>query len=216
MVKPVANVLFDLGGVLIDWNPEYLYVKLIPDEGERRFFLTEICSQKWNERQDAGRLFAEAEAELIDKHPDKKDLIEAWRLRYDETMRGPIDGSVALLKDLCAACIPVYALTNWSSETFPAAQARFDFLTWFRGIVVSGDEKIAKPDPRIYMLAVERFGLDPEETLYIDDKDYNVEAAKKLGFYGHCFTSPEKLKAELLELGLLKKERTPHAHTCCR
>jgi len=132
MAKPVTSVVFDLGGVLIDWNPDYLYRKLIPDDAERRFFLTEICSPKWNEQQDAGRSFAEGEAELIARFPDKKDLIEAWRLRYNETIKGAIDGSVALLSELNAAQVPLYALTNWSAETFPAARRRFEFLAWFQ------------------------------------------------------------------------------------
>jgi 2-haloacid dehalogenase len=196
--------VFDLGGVLIDWNPRYLYRKLFgADEAAMEDFLGTICTQDWNERQDGGRSFAEAAALLVDRHPDKAELIEAFGRRFDEMMAGPIEGTVDILAELRERGTPLYALTNWSAETFPHAERRFDFLTWFRGIVVSGHERVIKPDPRIFRILLERHDIAPDSAVYIDDNPKNAAAATALGLHGIHFTSPDALRRELGQLGLL-------------
>ena len=142
-------VVFDLGGVLIDWNPRHLYRKLLPDDASIEEFLAEVCTSEWNYQQDAGRTVAEAVGELSGRHPDKAPLIAAYYERWEEMLGGAIEASVALLEELDAAGVPLYALTNWSRETFPIARRRFPFLERFRGIVVSGEEGAAKPDPPV-------------------------------------------------------------------
>lgn len=195
--------VFDLGGVLIDWNPRHLYRKLFDDEAEMERFLADVCTNEWNLEQDAGRPFAEACALLVEKHPEQKDLIEAYRTRWVEMLAGPIEGAVAILHELKERGVPLYALTNWSAETFPLALGRFDFLQWFRGTIVSGKERVVKPDPRIYRLLFERFEIDPQQAVYIDDNKRNAEAATELGLHGIHFTTPEALRLELSRIGLL-------------
>jgi 2-haloacid dehalogenase len=197
-------VVFDLGGVLIDWNPRYLYRKLFNgDVAAMEMFLTEICTPDWNERQDAGRRFAEAEAELIRRHPDKAKLIRAWHARFDEMIAGAIDGTVAVLEELKSRGAPLYALTNWSAETFAPQRGRFAFLGHFQGILVSGDEGVIKPDPRIFRLLLERYDLRAGDAVFIDDNPDNARAASDLGIHGIHFQSPGALREELGVLGLL-------------
>ena len=197
-------VVFDLGGVLIDWNPRYLYRKLFGgDEAAMETFLSRVCSPSWNERQDAGRRFAEAEAEAIRTHPDMAPLIRAWHQRFDEMIDGAIEGTVAILAELRDRGTPLYALTNWSAETFPPQRGRFDFLHWFAGILVSGEEGMIKPDPRIFRLLLERYGLDAAEAVFIDDNPANAAAAAALGIHGIHFRDPPSLRRELGALGLL-------------
>ena len=207
MQDPAARrttVVFDLGGVLIDWDPRHLYRKLFPgDEAGMERFLAEVCTGAWNLRQDAGRSWAEATALLRAEHPDKAALIDAYHRRWPEMLAGPIEGTVAILRELRAAGTPLYALTNWSQETFPVALERFEFLAWFQGIVVSGQERLVKPDPRIYRLLVERHGLRPAEVAYIDDNLRNADAATALGMHGIHFTGPAALRRDLAALGLL-------------
>ena len=201
MTQPAA-IVFDLGAVLIDWNPRYLFRKLFDDDAEMEHFLADICGPVWNIELDAGRTFAEAVAEAVARAPQHEAMIHAYRDRWAEMLAGPIDGSVAILEQLHDADVPLYALTNWSSETFPIALARFDFLNRFRGIVVSGDEKLVKPDPRIFHRTVQRFGLDPRATVFIDDSPPNVESASHyLGMQALLFTSPDQLKSDLTALG---------------
>jgi len=197
-------VVFDLGGVLIDWNPRYLYRKLFNgDVAAMEMFLTEICSPDWNERQDAGRRFAEAEDVLIRLHPDKARLIRAWHARFDEMIAGPHHDTVAVLEDLKARGAPLYALTNWSAETFAPQCGRFAFLGHFKGILVSGEEGVIKPDPRIFRLLLERFGFKAEDAVFIDDNPANAGAATALGIHGIHFRSAQTLRQELGALGLL-------------
>jgi len=196
-------VVFDLGGVLIDWNPRYLYRKLIADEAAMEDFLATVCTQDWNERQDAGRSFAEAATLLKAQHADKAHLIDAFGARFDEMMAGPIAGSVDILGELRASGVKLYGLTNWSAETYPLALRRFDFLSWFRGVLVSGEVGLIKPDPDFYRLLFERFAIPPEEAVYIDDNPRNAAAATALGMHGIPFTEPETLRRELGSLGLL-------------
>jgi 2-haloacid dehalogenase len=197
-------VVFDLGGVLLQWDPRFLYRKLFAgDEESMERFLAEVCTVEWNERQDAGRSFADAVAELRPVHGDKLHLIEAWGRRFDEMIPGAIEGTVSIASELKQRGVPLYALTNWSSETFPSQRARFAFLDWFDGIVVSGDEGVIKPDPRIFRVLLERHGIAPEEAVFIDDNPRNAETASALGIHGIHFQSPEHLRGELAKLGLL-------------
>ena len=199
-----AAVVFDLGGVLIDWNPRYLYRTLFDgDEAAMEHFLTHVCSPEWNHRQDAGRSFADGCAELVREFPDARPLIEAWRERFDETLGGPIAGTVEILAALRDRGVPLYALSNWWAETFPIARARFDFLGWFDGIVISGEFGAAKPDPRIFAHLLETYGLRADATVFIDDVPANVAAAAAAGMQTILFTDPAALRASLRELDLL-------------
>jgi 2-haloacid dehalogenase len=197
-------VVFDLGGVLVDWDPRYLYRKLFGgDDRAMEHFLANVCTESWNEQQDAGRTFADACASLKSAHPDKSELIDAWIERHSEMFAGAIPGSVEILAELRARDVPLYALTNWSAETFPAARERFEFLEWFRGVLVSGDVKMLKPEARIFELFTQRFAIDPAHAIYIDDRSDNVAAAIALGMHGIVFTDPPALRAELARLGLI-------------
>jgi 2-haloacid dehalogenase len=196
-------VLFDLGGVLIDWNPRHLYRRIFADEAAMEQFLATVCTQTWNEEQDAGRPFHEAVELLVARHPQHAQEIRAYDLRWGEMMRDAIEESVAILGELRVRGVPLFALTNWSAAKFPLARDRFAFLAWFDGILVSGEEKLKKPDPRIFRLAVQRFGLDPSRTLYVDDAEKNIAAAARLGFKTHRFVEAEALRRRLIVCGLL-------------
>jgi len=196
--------VFDLGGVLIDWNPRHLYRNLFHgDEVAMEHFLANVCMPSWNLLQDAGRPFADASASLKLAHPSQAALIDAWFERYDEMLAGAITGSVDLLAELRSRGVPLYALSNWSAETFPIALKRFDFLQWFRGILLSGEVRLLKPDPKIFRLCLETFSIDAARVVYIDDLRPNVEAATALGMHGIHFTDPAALRAELATLGLV-------------
>ncbi len=200
----VEAVVFDLGGVLVDWNPRYLYAKLFPgDAAGMEAFLAEVCSQDWNARQDGGRPFAEGVAELSARHPDKAELIAAYDHRWAEMLAGPIAGTVAVLNELAAAGRPLYALTNWSAEKFPIARRRFGFLEHFTGIVVSGEVGLVKPEPAIFAHLCQSHGLAPERAVFVDDAADNVAAAAQFGFRAVQFHSPEQLRVDLAALGLL-------------
>ena len=198
------TVIFDLGGVLIDWDPRHLYRKLFDgDEVAMEEFLGTVCTPDWNERQDAGRSFADAEAELIAAYPGKAALIRAWNARFDEMIPGAIDGAVAVMQELKARGTPLYALSNWSAETFAGQPRRFPFLAHFDGIVVSGNEGVIKPDPRIFRLLMDRYKVPAEAAVFIDDNPRNAEAASALGIHGIHFRSHAALRRELAALGLL-------------
>ncbi len=209
MPAPSRRVaVFDLGGVLIDWNPRYLYRKLFAgDDNAMEAFLSEVCTVEWNERQDAGRTFAEAAAALLPRHADKRELIAAFSGRFDEMIDGAIAGSVEILEELARAGVPRYALSNWSAETFPPQRERFPFLGWFDGIVISGEEGVIKPDPRILRILLDRYRIAPRETVFIDDNPVNVAAAEALDIHGIRFRSPGQLRGELEALGLLGAPR---------
>ena len=197
-------VIFDLGGVLIDWNPRHLYRKMFAsDEAAMEAFLATVCTHDWNRCQDAGRSFAEGARLLKAEHPDKAALIDAYGARFDEMMPGPIAGSVEILADLQQRGVSLYGLTNFSAETYPPTVARFEFLRWLRGVVVSGEVGVIKPDPRIYEIAIERFAIDPHRAVYIDDVSINAEAAVRFGIHGIHFTSAALLRVELTSIGLL-------------
>lgn len=197
-------VVFDLGGVLLDWNPRHLYRKLFAgDEAAMERFLADVCSGEWNAQQDAGRPFADAVAALMPRHAAQRALIEAWRDRFGEMIPGTLDETVAVAAELKARGVPLYALTNWSHETFPAQARRFECLSWFDGIVVSGAERVMKPDPRIFEILLARYGIDPATAVFIDDNPGNARAAAALGLHGIHFRSAAGLRRELATLGLL-------------
>jgi 2-haloacid dehalogenase len=204
-LAPVSAVVFDLGGVLIDWDPRHLYRSLFHgDEAAMDTFLATVCTPAWNRQQDTGRPWSEAVATLIAEHPDQRDLITAYWERWPETLGDAIAPTVEVLAELHAAGVPLYALSNWSAETFPAARPRYPFLEWFDGTVISGEARAAKPDPRIYEALLERYDLDPGSILFIDDVAENVEAAVALGIRSVRFTDGPALRRELVRLGVLR------------
>lgn len=196
-----TTIVFDIGNVLIGWDPRALYRKVFDDPARMEWFLAEVCHHEWNLEQDRGRLFAEAVAERTALFPHLADEIRAYDERWPETVTGPIEGSVAILAAVRAAGIPNYAITNFSSEKFAVAQEMFPFLRGFDGIVVSGDEKLVKPDPAIYRVLLDRYGLAAADCLFIDDSAANVEAARSVGMAAHHFTGPEEMAAALDRLG---------------
>jgi 2-haloacid dehalogenase len=198
-------VVFDLGGVLIDWDPRHLYRKLFAgDEAAMEHFLATVCTHEWNRCQDAGRSFTEGARLLKAEHPDKAELIDAYGTRFDEMMPGPIAGSVEILAELRARGTLLYLLSNFSAETFPPAFERFDFLRWFHGMVISGEVGVIKPDPRIYEIMLTRCAIDPHRAVYIDDVAVNAETAAGMGIHGIHFTTPAALRDELVGLELLR------------
>jgi 2-haloacid dehalogenase len=197
-------VVFDLGGVLIDWNPRYLYRQLFDDEAAMERFLAEVCHSAWNEEQDRGRTFADAVEEAAALYPEQRALIEAYHQRWDEMLAGPIAGTVSILAELKEVGHELHALTNWSVEKFPIARERYDFLTWFESILVSGEVGLIKPDPRIFQLLLEGIGREARACIYIDDNPKNVAAAESLGLEAIHFLSPEQLRDELIGRGLLR------------
>lgn len=188
---------------MIDWNPRYLYRRIFSDEAGMEDFLATVTTAEWHAEQDRGRTMREATALLISRHPEYAREIEAYYGRWDEMFGGPIEGSVGVLRDLRERGIPLYALTNWSAETFPLARERYDFLEWFEDIVVSGEEGVIKPDKDIYAALVGRTGLEPAASVFIDDSRPNVAAAEDLGFTGIAFEDPDQLRRDLIQLGLL-------------
>jgi 2-haloacid dehalogenase len=202
-----TTVVFDLGGVLIEWDPRHLYRQLFDDPGEMESFLAEVTTAEWNAHQDAGRPWAEAVELLVAEHPQRRKLIEAFHQRWPETLAGEIPGTVDVLADLRAAGVRLVALSNWSAEMFPVARERFDFLGWFEGIVISGDVGVNKPDRRIFDHLAEQFDIEPAAAVFIDDSSANVDAATALGFRAIRFTDATALRRELARLGLLPSVR---------
>jgi 2-haloacid dehalogenase len=200
---PVEAVVFDLGGVLLDWNPRHLYRKLIADEAEMERFLAEVCSPAWHAPHDRGVSTASSCAELASRHPELSELIWAWSRRSEEMIGGVDAGSVELLRAVRESGVRCYALTNMEQETYPLRLERFPFLGWFNGTVVSGVEGVAKPDPVIFRRLFDRFQLTPSSTLMIDDRKENLETAGGLGMQTVHFRSSRQLRAELEALGLL-------------
>ena len=203
MAGNIDTVVFDLGGVLIDWDPKYLYRKVFVDEAEMEDFLATVTTNEWHMEQDRGRTMEEATASLISRHPEHAREIEAFYGRWDEMFGGSIEGSVDVLQELRERGFPLYALTNFSAETFPLARKWYGFLSWFDEIVVSGEEGMIKPDKKLYGVLIERTGLDPAKTVFIDDSPPNVTAAKEIGFTAVRFETPHELREELVDLGLL-------------
>ena len=196
--------IFDLGGVVIDWNPRYLYRKLFNDnETAMEDFLATVCTSSWNAQQDAGRSFVDGCDSLKQLHPDKAKLIDAWFQRYEEMLGGEIPGTVDILRELRSRSVPIYALSNWSAETFPIALNRFECLSWFNGVLLSGEVKVLKPDRRIFEIFFDTFRIEPSRGIYIDDRSENVEAAIELGMRGVVFRDSRALRAELTGAGVI-------------
>ncbi len=199
----IDTIIFDLGGVLINWNPRHLYRKIFDSEEKIEWFLQEICTMDWNEQQDAGRPVADATALLVERFPKYTNEISAYYGRWTEMLNGSIAGTVEILTQFHEAqSHHLYALTNWSHETFPHAVQRFSFLQYFKGILVSGEEKMKKPDARIYNLLLNRYQINKETAIFIDDSARNVAAAEKIGISSIRFESPEQLKMELERRGV--------------
>ncbi|WP_184547544.1 HAD family hydrolase [Mucilaginibacter sp. FT3.2] len=200
----INTIIFDLGAVLIDWNPHYVYRTIFDDEQEMINFLETVCTSDWNEEQDAGRSLLEGTELLIAQFPEHEANIRAFYGRWIEMLGEPFHGTVEILRQLKASNkYKIYALTNWSAETFPFAVAHFDFLDWFDGIVVSGAEKMRKPTPAFYQILLDRYNVNPTEALFIDDNHRNVLASEKMGIKTIHFKSEEQLSTELHELGIL-------------
>lgn len=199
-----TSVVFDVGNVLVDWNPHAFFARHIDDPARLDRFLGEVATLDWHLQHDAGRPFAETSAELIALHPDEADNIRLWGARFGEQIGAVLPGMAAIVADLGARDVPLYALTNFSHEFWPPFLAReADLFAGFRDILVSGEVKLIKPDPAIYALALERFGLAPGEALFVDDRADNVEAAERGGFVGHRFEDAVTLRSALEELALL-------------
>lgn len=202
---PIEAIVFDLGGVFLDWNPRHLYRKLISDPTERERFLIEICSPEWHREQDRGRSIEVACRELAARHPNHARLIMAWWERNEEMVAGVVDDSVSILRELRRAGIPCFALSNMEPESFEVRRTRYGFMSEFCGFVISGEEGVTKPDPAIFQCLIDRFGLEPSRTLFIDDLRSNVEAARRLGFEAEQFTSPDALGRSLVDRGVLAR-----------
>ena len=200
----INTIIFDLGAVLIDWNPQYLYRKLFREESEMDYFLANICTPDWNEEQDAGQLLQVATDALVKQFPEHEINIRAFYGRWKEMLGGPIDGTVEIFRKLKQSeKYKIYALTNWSAETFPVALERYEFLQWFDGIVVSGTEMMRKPNPDFYQILLDRYNVKAEEALFIDDNLRNVKAASIMGINSIHFVSPDQLEQELEQREIL-------------
>ncbi|HCW07236.1 MAG TPA: HAD family hydrolase [Cytophagales bacterium] len=198
-----STVIFYLGGVLIDWNPRYLYRKIFKTEEEIDWFLQHVCTSEWNEKQDAGCSFDEATNELIAQFPDHEIPIRAWYDRWEETINGSLPDTVNILREIKESNkYKLLALTNWSAQTFPWALNNFEFLHWFEGIVVSGVEKTRKPFPEFYKILIDRYQFEPTQAIFIDDVPKNLAGAEVFGIKGIHFQSAEKLKQDLIQLGI--------------
>ena len=201
--RAIDAVVFDLGGVLIDWSPYHLYRKLFDNDEEIARFLDEIDLYAWLRGVDADKPFRGAVAELSARLPHRAALIEAYWHRWAETLQGSLDDSLGVVSELKATGMRLFVISNWSSETWHYATERFDFLDWFDGLVISGLEGVAKPDPEIFHRACQRHEITPERAVFIDDMAANVESARGLGFHGIHFTGAEALRRQLAALGLL-------------
>ncbi|MBS1526913.1 MAG: HAD family phosphatase [Bacteroidetes bacterium] len=205
MPDQINTIIFDLGAVLIDWNPRYVYRTIFSDEAEMEKFLAEITTSDWNEEQDAGRPLQEGTEILIQQFPEHEENIRAFYGRWEEMLGEAFNDTVEIFRQLKeTGKYKIYALTNWSAETYPVAAARFDFLQWFDGVVVSGAEKMRKPTPAFYHVLLDRYGVNPEEALFIDDNYRNILAAEKIGIKCIHFTSAGQLQQELKRAGLLQ------------
>jgi 2-haloacid dehalogenase len=198
-MSKINTIIFDLGGVLIDWNPEYVFLNAFNgDRGKMQWFLDTICTMHWNENQDAGYPLKQATEDLVSKFPEYKKYIKMYYGKWEQMLGGEITGTVKILDALIKSKeYKVVALTNWSNETFPIAQKHFKFLNWFEGIVISGVEKTRKPFKEIYKITLDRFNINPEKAIFIDDNIRNIEAANALKINGIHFKNPEQLKNEL-------------------
>ena len=189
--------LFDLGGVFFDWDPNYFFKNVFNDDEERKYFLTEVCNDQWNCQQDAGRSIEEAESELIPKFPHYENEIKMYYKNHHKMIRGTFEESIEVLRELKDKNYKCYVLSNWSAETFEGIPIDYPFMQLFDGLLISGEDKLIKPDRAIYELAKKRFNLDPEETVFIDDKLENIEAAQKMNFKTIHLTDPKNIEMEI-------------------
>lgn len=196
------TIIFDLGGVLVDWNPRFVFSSYFETSDAMEYFLSTVCTMEWNEEQDGGRSIQEANEFLIEKFPEYTREILAFYNEWETMLNGSIAGTVSILSTLRSNFDKIYALTNWSAETFPIAQKHFEFLNWFDGILVSGEENLKKPDPRIYQLLLHKYNLEAKDCLFIDDNLRNVDAAIKEGISSIHFKSPGQLKEQLRTHGI--------------
>jgi 2-haloacid dehalogenase len=200
----IQAIIFDFGGVLLDWDPRYLYRRYFPGQPEALDqFLAEIDFYEWNTQQDKGRTFAEGIAKLSTQFPQHAHLIQSYFDSWEESIRGPIAGSVEILRQLKQKGYPLYGLSNWSAETYPRAKRKYSFFEWFDGVILSGDVKLNKPDPAIFKLLLDKTGFSASECVLIDDSQLNIATAKNLGFITINFISPEQLQGALQRLHLL-------------
>ena len=198
------NIVFDLGKVVVQWDPRHLYRKVFAAEEEMEWFLAEVCHGAWNLEQDRGRSFAEAVQEATARHPGYAREIAMYDRRWAEMVPGAIAGTVAIIEELDALGVPLFAITNWNGDKFRETRARFPVLARFRDIVVSGDEMLLKPDPEIFKLFAQRNGVRLADSLFIDDSLKNVKGAEAVGMTAHHFTMPGKLRTVLVEHGILE------------
>lgn len=204
MITRRTAVIFDVGNVLYGWDPDSFLVRQIADDDARLRFVEDVDLWGWHESLDGGRPFDEASAELSEKFPDYAHLISAWGDRFGETISDPVPGTHAIVDELERRGLPLFAITNFSADFWrPFRQREAAFCSRFKGIIVSGEEKMLKPDPAIYYLALDRFGLKPNEALFIDDREINVEGALAVGMHAHLFTTAEDLRKRLEAEGLL-------------
>ncbi len=203
-IEGATAAVFDCGNVLYGWDPDSFLIRQIGDDEARLRFIEDTDLWGWHDTLDGGRPFAEAAAELSEKFPAYADLISAWGERFGETISDPVPGVHAIVEELDARGVPLFGITNFSADFWAPFRAREDaFFRRFRDIVVSGEEKLLKPDPAIYYLALDRFGLQPGEALFIDDRQINVDGALAVGMKAHLFTTAEDLRARLSAEGLL-------------
>ncbi len=203
-MRTIDSIVFDLGGVLIDWNPRYVYSNIFKTEEEVEWFLQNVTTPDWNEEQDTGHPLHKATEELIKKHPEWESEINAYYGRWLEMLGNEIHETVEIFRKLKrSGKYKLYALTNWSAELFPHAREKFEFLKWFDGIVVSGEEKTRKPFAEFYKILLDRYGLDPSKTIFIDDNLRNVKGAEASGMTGIHFHNPKQLTDKLKEFILL-------------
>jgi 2-haloacid dehalogenase len=202
VAKKISAVAFDLGGVLIDWNPRHLYRKLFSDPAEMEYFLTHVCSPEWHREHDLGADTTASCKRLAAQYPGYHELIMAWSERGEEMVAGQLDEVVDVLDDVKAAGIGCYSLSNMEPHTFTIRSARFPFMAWFDGHVISGIEGVAKPDPRMFQILLGRYRLAPQATVFVDDSPGNVEAARALGINAVHYADPEQLRRELHTFGI--------------
>jgi 2-haloacid dehalogenase len=203
-MSSINTIIFDLGGVLIDWNPDYVYKTIFDKEEDMKWFYQNICTSDWNEEQDAGRSLHEGTELLVKQFPEHEANIRAYYGRWEEMLGGPLHETVEIFRQLKeSGNYKLYALTNWSAETFTVALQRYDFLHWFDGRIVSGEEKTRKPFIEIYQRMIDRFNIDPARAVYTDDNTRNLAPASQLGIHTIHFQSPQQFKKELQQLGII-------------
>jgi 2-haloacid dehalogenase len=202
-VSGIEAVVFDVGRVLFEWDLRHLYARLIADPAELEWFVTTVVTPEWHYQHDQGRSVAEMVAERSAEYPEHADLIAAWGSRFNESLPGPVPGSLELVEALHVRGVPLYAITNFGADLWASFHPTQPVFTHFRDIVVSGVEKLVKPDPAIYRLAERRFGLTPQAMLFIDDNAANIAAVEACGWHGHLFTDAARLEIDLRERGLL-------------